>query len=119
MKYQPATPGGVRVRTHLGKGLAALQLLLGAQALAQSADRGATQMPYTRYEADVATLSNAQILQTTNFDISTTASEASQQKFVNLPGTGSSVEWTVNTPGNGVTMRFTMPDSSDGKGLNG
>ena len=82
-------------------------------------DRGATLMPYTRYEADVAKLSNATILETTDFDWSTTASEASEQKFVNLPSAGSSVEWTVSTAGNGVTMRYTMPDSSDGLGLNG
>ena len=112
-------PGGITARTYLGFGLAALQIALCTEAFAQSADRGATLMPYTRYEADVGTLNNAQILQTTNFDISTTASEASQQKFVNLPSAGSSVEFTVGTAGNGVTMRYTMPDSSDGKGLNG
>lgn len=112
-------PGGISARRYLGFGLAALQIALGAQAFAQSADRGATLMPYTRYEADVGTLNNAQILQTTNFDISTIASEASQQKYVNLPNVGSSVEFTVGTSGNGVTLRYTMPDSSDGKGLNG
>jgi hypothetical protein len=105
-------------RTCLLGGLAALQLL-ATDVLAQSSDRGAHLMPYTRYEADVASLTNAQVLQTTNFDISTTASEASQQKFVNLPNAGSAVEFTVTTAGNGVTMRYTMPDSADGKGLNG
>jgi len=119
MKYQPAKPGGISVRTQVGMGLTALQLLLGAQALAQSPERGAHLMPYTRYEADVAVLANAQVSQTTNFDISTTASEASQQKFVNLSVANSSVEWTVATSGNGVTLRFTLPDSADGTGLNG
>ncbi len=82
-------------------------------------ERGAYLMPYTRYEADVATLSNATVMQTTDFDWSTIASEASEQKYVNLPGAGSSVEWTVSTAGNGVTLRYTMPDSSDGHGLDG
>lgn len=112
-------PGGLSARSYLGFGLAALQMVICAEALAQSSDRGATLMPYTRYEADVGALNNAQVLQTTNFDISTTASEASQQKFVNLPSAGSSVEFTVSTAGNGVTLRYTMPDSSDGKGLDG
>lgn len=105
------------VRNCLGLGLVAAQLLLGAEAFAQSSARGAYLMPYTRYEADVAALSNAQVTQTTNFDISTIASEASQQKYVNLPSSGSAVEWTVNTAGKGVTLRYTMPDSADGKGL--
>jgi len=88
--------------------------------LAQTAERGAYQMPYTRYEADVAVRSaNAQLMQTTNFDISTTASEASQQKYINLPAQNSSVEWTVTTPGAGVTLRYTLPDSATGDGLNG
>jgi len=126
MKFLSGSPGGtypkprgVTARSCLGFGLAALQIALCAEVFAQSADRGATLMPYTRYEADVGTLNNAQILQTTNFDISTTASEASQQKYVNLPSAGSSVEFTVGTAGNGVTMRYTMPDSADGKGLSG
>lgn len=125
MKYQSSQGGGItikpggKLRSCAGLGLAALQLILGANVYAQSADRGAIQMPYTRYEADVASLSNANIIETTNFNIESTAAEASQQKFVNLPMQGSSVEWTVSTPGDGVTMRFTLPDSSDGKGLSG
>lgn len=111
--------GGSMTHACMGLGLAAIQLFFGTQAVAQSADRGAIQMPYTRYEADVAVLSNATIVETTNFNIESTASEASQQKFVNLPSQGSSVEWTVSKPGDGVTMRFTLPDSADGKGLNG
>src|SRR5438046_616079 len=87
-----SSPGSISARSCLGLGLAAMQLFLCAEALAQSSARGAYLMPYTRYEADIAALANAQVLQTTNFDISNTASEASQQKYVNLPSTGSSVE---------------------------
>lgn len=104
----------------LGMGLL-LQAIVGTTtAQAQTSERGAYQMPYTRYEADVAARStNAQVIQTTNFDIQSTAAEASQQKYINLPAQNSWVEWTVTTPGDGVTMRYTMPDSSDGNGLNG
>ncbi len=121
MKTTSTRRGYPVTKVCIGLGLAAMQLITCANSVfAQStASRGAYLMPYTRYEADVATLASAQVLQTTNFDISTTASEASQQKFVTLPSAGSSVEWTVSTPGNGVTMRYTMPDSSDGTGLNG
>ncbi len=121
MKITSTKRGYPVTKVCLGLGFAAMQLITCANSVfAQSpATRGATQMPYTRYEADVATLTSSQVLQTTNFDIKTTASEASQQKFVNLPNVGSAVEWTVSTPGNGVTMRYTMPDSADGKGLNG
>ncbi|PUA26772.1 MAG: hypothetical protein B0W54_23870 [Cellvibrio sp. 79] len=112
------SPGINPAKIFLGASLVTAQLLIGVSAVAQSGERGAN-APYTRYEADIATLSNAQILQTTNFDISQTASEASDQKFVNLPSQGSAVEWTANKPGDGVTLRFTLPDSADGKGLNG
>ncbi|RYG08414.1 MAG: carbohydrate-binding protein, partial [Chitinophagaceae bacterium] len=107
-------------RRSIGLGLAAIQIFLVADAFAQASERGAYQMPYTRYEADIAARSaNTQIMQTTNFDIATTASEASEQKYINLPVPNSSIEWTVNTAGNGVTVRYTMPDSADGEGLNG
>ncbi|WP_191968572.1 sugar-binding protein [Cellvibrio sp. KY-GH-1] len=95
-------------------------LTVSTSTQAQTAERGAYQMPYTRYEADVAARSsNAQIIQTTNFDIQSTASEASQQKYIALPAQNAYVEWTATTSGSGVTMRYTMPDSATGTGLNG
>lgn len=55
-----------------------------------------------------------------NYAQSNPASEASDQKYVALPGNGSSVTWTMSNSGAGVTLRFTMPDASGGgAGLTG
>ncbi|EFU41267.1 APHP domain protein [Paenibacillus vortex V453] len=83
--------------------------------------RGAS-MPYTRYDTDDAAQGGGAILKTApTFDQALTASEASGQSYVALPSNGSSLEWTVRQGegGAGVTMRYTMPDSSNGMGLNG
>lgn len=83
--------------------------------------RGAS-MPYTRYDTDDAARGGGAILKTApTFDQALTASEASGQSYVALPSNGSSLEWTVRQGegGAGVTMRYTMPDSSNGMGLNG
>ncbi|MGC7873934.1 glycosyl hydrolase family 28-related protein, partial [Desulfosporosinus sp. SYSU MS00001] len=75
---------------------------------------------YTRYESEDGVLGGGAIIRSApNFDYSLTASEASNQKYVELPSNGSYVQWTINKGGAGVNMRFTMPDSSDGMGLNG
>lgn len=83
--------------------------------------RGAS-MPYTRYDTNDAARGGGAILKTApTFDQALTASEASGQSYVALPSNGSSLEWTVRQGegGAGVTMRYTMPDSSNGMGLNG
>lgn len=83
--------------------------------------RGAS-MPYSRYDTEDATLgSGATLKSAPTFDQALIASEASGQRYVALPSNGSNVGWTVRQGqgGAGVTMRFTMPDSSDGMGLNG
>lgn len=89
--------------------------------LAVYAQRGAS-MPYFRYDTDEATRGGAAVLMgAPTFDQTLTASEASGQKYVELPSNGSYLQWTVKPGqgGDGVTMRFTMPDSSNGMGLNG
>ncbi|WP_426251985.1 discoidin domain-containing protein [Paenibacillus pabuli] len=83
--------------------------------------RGAS-MPYTRYDTEDATRGGSATLKSApTFDQVLTASEASGQKYIALPSNGSYAQWTVRQGegGAGVTMRFTMPDSSDGMGLNG
>ncbi|MCY1712693.1 CARDB domain-containing protein [Caproiciproducens galactitolivorans] len=80
---------------------------------------GAT-VPYHRYEAEDASIGGGAILRSApDFNYDLIAAEASNQKYVALPTTGSYVEWAVNQGGAGVDLRFTMPDSSDGMGLNG
>lgn len=83
--------------------------------------RGAS-MPYTRYDTEDATRGGSAALKSApTFDQALTASEASGQKYIALPSNGSYAQWTVRQGegGAGVTMRFTMPDSTDGMGLNG
>ncbi|EGG31070.1 discoidin domain-containing protein [Paenibacillus sp. HGF5] len=83
--------------------------------------RGAS-MPYTRYDTDDAIRGGGALLKSApTFDQALTASEASGQRYVALPSSGSNLEWTVREGegGAGITMRYTMPDSSDGMGLNG
>jgi subtilase family serine protease len=84
-----------------------------------SGGRGAT-MPYARYESEDAAIGGGAVLRSApDFNYALTASEASNQKYVELPSSGSYVQWTINQGGSGVNMRFTMPDSADGMGLNG
>jgi hypothetical protein len=83
--------------------------------------RGAS-VPYSRYDTEDATRGGGATLQSApNFDQALIASEASGQRYVELPSSGSYAQWTVRPGqgGAGVTMRFTMPDSSDGMGRNG
>ncbi|MEW9698572.1 CARDB domain-containing protein [Paenibacillus sp. SI8] len=90
-------------------------------ALVVYAARGAS-MPYTRYDTqDAAIGGGASVKSAPTFDQSLIASEASSQSYVALPSNGSYAEWSVRAGegGTGVTMRFTMPDSSNGMGLNG
>ncbi|MCM3257177.1 discoidin domain-containing protein [Paenibacillus lautus] len=83
--------------------------------------RGAS-MPYTRYDTDDAIRGGGALLKSApTFDQALTASEASGQRYVALPSSGSNLEWTVREGegGAGITMRYTMPDSLDGMGLDG
>ncbi|GAB6930178.1 CARDB domain-containing protein [Paenibacillus sp. JCM 10914] len=83
--------------------------------------RGAS-MPYKRYDSeDAARGGGAVVYAAPTFDQALTASEASGQRYIGLPSNGSYLQWQVRQGegGAGVTMRFTMPDSSNGMGLNG
>lgn len=79
-------------------------------------------VPYNRYESENGTYGGGAILQQApDFDQSLIAAEASDRKYVSLPSSGSYVQWTIQEGkgGDGINMRFTMPDSSDGMGLDG
>ena len=81
--------------------------------------RGAN-MPYVRYESEDGNYGgSATLYEAPEFRQEKTAAEASDQKYVGLPSNGSYVEWTVNETADGITMRYTMPDASDGSGLDG
>lgn len=77
-------------------------------------------VPYTRYDSTTAVTGGGAVLGTSeSWEKDNLATQASEQSYVRLPGSGSYAEWTMNTSGAGVTMRFTMPDTSDGMGQNG
>ncbi|KAF0094299.1 MAG: APHP domain-containing protein [Puniceicoccaceae bacterium 5H] len=83
--------------------------------------RGAA-MPYTRYDSEDASIGGGAAMRSApNFDYAKIASEASNQSYIALPSSGAYAQWTVvqGGGGRGVNMRFTMPDSSDGMGLDG
>jgi hypothetical protein len=69
--------------------------------------------PYTRYEADLGTLSNATIMPK-SYAQANVQSEASNQICVNLTSSGASVAWTVSAAGNGLVVRYSIPDGSTG-----
>ncbi len=94
---------------------------VGTSNLTVYSQRGAS-VPYSRYDTQDGTLGGGATLQSApTFNQALTASEASGQSYAALPSGGSSIGWTVRPGqgGAGVTMRFTMPDSSNGMGLNG
>lgn len=77
-------------------------------------------MPYTRYDSTAAQLGGSAVLkESKDWAKDNIATQASEQSYVALPNSGAYAEWTMNTTGDGVTMRFTLPDSSDGMGVNG
>jgi hypothetical protein len=65
--------------------------------------------PYTRYEADLGSLSNASIYPK-SYTQSLLQSEASDQICVNLSNAGASVSWTVSADGDGLVVRYSVPD---------
>ncbi|RZJ76142.1 MAG: carbohydrate-binding protein, partial [Flavobacterium sp.] len=95
-------------------------MLLSNKGFSQSDNipRGASNMPYTRYEASIDEARNGAVLLAQSFDQSKVESEATDGACVLLKNKGENVEWTVKTIGSGLNIRFSMPDSPDGKGNN-
>jgi len=75
--------------------------------------------PYDRYEAEPTLCStNGCFLEATD-NQEFLQSEASHQQAVQLSSIGDYVSWTVERAGAGLTIRFSLPDSSDGTGIDG
>jgi fibronectin type 3 domain-containing protein len=79
--------------------------------------------PYTRYRAADSTVATygggASVVSDPTFNEQNLAAQASSQAYVQLPSSGSYVQWTVAQSNQaGVTMRFTLPDASNGYGEN-
>jgi len=90
--------------------LLSIVVTLAKVALAQN---GYYDAPYTRYEADLATLNNASVT-TKSYQQSDLQSEASGQVCVNLPSAGASVTWTLSQAANGLVVRYSVPDGQTG-----
>ena len=76
-------------------------------------DYGA-KMPYTSHEAENATLENGATIQQSK-DMESTAVEATNQTYVELPKKDAAVTFTVTEPSNALNVRYTIPDGSSGQ----
>lgn len=113
------------IRQRMMGGLLPCVLVMGfsasrIQAQSDGLPRGCHEMPYVRYEAEEGTGGGGAVARTAfDFDVSKTASEASNRQYVGLPVSGSFVQWTVSQAGAGVTLRYTLPDNAAGTGVTG
>ena len=96
----------------------ALLGLAANQSLAEP--RGAWELPYQRYEAELTDQVNGTRLQSAErFEQDKTAAEASRQQYREMTRQGESITWVMASSGSGVTLRFTLPDSPQGTGMAG
>lgn len=79
-----------------------------------STDNYGAKMPYTSHEAENATVENgATIRQST--DMESTAVEATNQTYVELPKKDAAVTFNVTEPANALNVRYTIPDGASGQ----
>lgn len=69
--------------------------------------------PYIRYEANLASLTNA-VITPKSYSQATLQSEASDQVCVDLSGAGASAEWILSSEGDGLVVRYSVPDGETG-----
>lgn len=84
--------------------------------------RGFYDRPYLRYEAEPGLCDTYQgvfLSPPEVYSQQPLQAEASRRSAITLANTGDFVEWTADAEGDGMTLRFSLPDSSDGKGLTG
>ncbi|MDB5466976.1 MAG: coagulation factor 5/8 type protein, partial [Phenylobacterium sp.] len=78
--------------------------------------RGA-RAPFIEYEAENG-LTNGEIIGPDR-TFTSLASEASGRRAVRLEGVGGYVEFVLDRPADAVSLRYALPDSPDGRGLDG
>ena len=76
-------------------------------------DYGA-KMPYTSHEAENATIENGATIQQSK-DMESTAVEATNQTYVELPKKDAAVTFNVTEPANALNVRYTIPDGASGQ----
>ena len=79
-----------------------------------STDTYGAKMPYTTHEAENATVENGATIQQST-DMDSTAVEATNQTFVELPKKDAAVTFNVTEPANALNVRYTIPDGASGQ----
>ena len=79
-----------------------------------STDGYGAKMPYTTHEAENATVENGATIQQST-DIESTAVEATNQTYVELPKKDAAVTFNVTEPANALNVRYTIPDGASGQ----
>ena len=79
-----------------------------------STDGYGAKMPYTTHEAENATVENGATVQQST-DMESTAVEATNQTYVELPKKDVAVTFNVTEPANALNVRYTIPDGASGQ----
>ena len=79
-----------------------------------STDGYGAKMPYTTHEAENANVENGATIQQST-DMESTAVEATNQTYVELPKKGAAVTFNVTEPANALNIRYTIPDGASGQ----
>lgn len=77
-------------------------------------DNYGAKMPYTSHEAENATIENGATIQQST-DMESTAVEATNQTYVELPKKDAAVTFNVTEPTNALNVRYTIPDGASGQ----
>ena len=84
------------------------------QAKEYSTDGYGAKMPYTTHEAENASVENGATIQQST-DMESTAVEATNQTYVELPKKDAAVTFNVTEPANALNVRYTIPDGVSGQ----
>ena len=79
-----------------------------------STDGYGAKMPYTTHEAENTSVENGATIQQST-DMESTAVEATNQTYVELPKKGAAVTFNVTEPANALNIRYTIPDGASGQ----
>ena len=84
------------------------------QAKEYSTDGYGAKMPYTTHEAENASVENGATIQQST-DMESTAVEATNQTYVELPKKDAAVTFNVTEPANALNVCYTIPDGASGQ----
>ena len=79
-----------------------------------STDGYGAKMPYTTHDAEKTTVENGATIQQST-DMESTAVEATNQTYVELPKKDAAVTFNVTEPANALNVRYTIPDGASGQ----